>query len=243
MMMPDRISNTDGHAYGVMTMDQTLKVIRLALIAAIVGATVYLIPTMSSASLSDLMMILPESRGLAGLVLFFLFCAKAVIVIIPIFLLYLGAGIVFPPVTAILFTAGCLAVEMTIGYFIGRYLGRHHVQALLSRYKSLDQVTDYIRDNSFLSVFAVRLVPGPPPDLISMLMGAARVRYQEFLAGSLLGLLPFMIPVVLIGNALSDPETNGIAILVGISILLMISAFFLNRMLVRRYRVQTQEES
>ncbi len=224
------------------SLNATYKTLQMVLIGLIVIGILLLAPYLSSASLADLMLILPDSRGAAGLVLFLLFCTKAVVVIIPITLLYLGAGILFPPGMAILFTAVCLAVEMSIGYWIGRKLGRHPVQDLLERYQLAGQVTEYIRDNSFLSVFAVRLVPGPPPDLVSMLMGAARVEFRDFLLASLLGLLPLMVPVVLIGNAISNPETNGIAILVGISILMMVAAFFLNRMLVRRYLQQCDAE-
>jgi uncharacterized membrane protein YdjX (TVP38/TMEM64 family) len=220
-------------------LDRTYKSLQMILIGLIVIGVLAVAPYFSNLSLSDLMLILPDTRGAAAAVLFLLFCTKAVVVIIPITLLYLGAGIVFPPGNAILFTVACLAVEMSIGYWIGRKLGRHHVKDLMSRYKLAGQVTEYIRDNSFLSVFAVRLVPGPP-DLISMLLGAARVEYRDFLLASLLGLFPLMVPVVLIGNAISNPESNGVAILVGISILMMVSAFFLNRMLVRRYLNQTE---
>ena len=152
------------------------KYLQMALIGIIAVGILMLAPFLSSASLSDLMTILPDTRGAAGVVLFLLFCAKAVVVIIPIILLYLGAGIVFSPGNAILFTLFCLAAEMTLGYWIGRKLGRHHVQELLKRFKLAGRVTEYIRDNSFLSVFAVRLVPGPPPDLISMQIGRASCR-------------------------------------------------------------------
>ena len=221
-------------------MDNQFKHVRLVLSAVLITGILVAAPFLRNASLSDLILILPDTRGAAAVVLFLLFCAKAVVIFIPIFLLYLGAGIVFTPGNAILFTAFCLTAEMTIGYWIGRRLGHHHVQELLERFKVADRVTAYIRDNSFLSVFAVRLVPGPPPDLVSMLMGATRVGFLEYLAASLLGLMPLMVPVVLIGNALSDPESNGIAILVGISILMMVAAFFMNRMLVRRYLYQEE---
>jgi uncharacterized membrane protein YdjX (TVP38/TMEM64 family) len=220
-------------------MNKVYKSLQLILIGVIILLILGLAPFLRDATLSDLMQILPDTRGAAALTLFLLFCAKAVVVIIPIIVLYLGAGIVFSPFQAIMFTIVCLTAEMTIGYWIGRKLGRHHVQELLNRYKMAGKVTEYIRDNSFISVIAVRLVPGPPPDLISMLLGAARVEYRDYLAASLLGLLPLMIPVVLIGNAISNPETNGVSILIGISILMTITAFFLNRMLVRRYLQET----
>ncbi len=215
---------------------------RAALAVVMVIALAVFLPELKNSNPMDWMMILPASPGMAGMVLFLLFCIKSIVLIIPATLLYLAAGLVFPPMTAVVFTAFCLVVEMTIGYYFGQQLGENRIEAFLSRYRLAGRVTEYIRGNSFLSVLAVRLIPGTPPDLVSMLLGAARIDYPEFLTASILGLMPAMVSVILIGSALVQPNSGASAAMVAISAVLMGGALIIGRYLINDYRLQEQVE-
>jgi ABC-2 type transport system permease protein len=56
---------------------------------------------------------------LAALVLIALFCLKSVVIVLPIVVLYISAGIMFPIGWAFIITCAGLFFEMTIGFFIG----------------------------------------------------------------------------------------------------------------------------
>ncbi len=78
------------------------------------------VPRLSSLTVSDILSHTPQSLLLAALVLLCIYCLKSVVMVIPIVVLYISAGILFPPVWGVLITYICALCEAGIGYWIGR---------------------------------------------------------------------------------------------------------------------------
>ncbi len=144
----------------------------------------------------------------SALVLFGLYCLKSVVMFVPILLLFAAAGILFPPAAALLLTYGFLTVELAIGYAIGKKLGRKGAGKYIKKYPKVLAVWETGRKNSFESAFLLRLIPGPPLEIVSLTMGAANIRLAPYLMGSLLGISPVLITTVLLGDAASKPLSS-----------------------------------
>jgi uncharacterized membrane protein YdjX (TVP38/TMEM64 family) len=123
---------------------------------------------------------------------------------IPLTVLYIAAGVIFPWWWAIILTYLCLAVESTLGYFLGRRLGRHRVQQLVSRSDYGKKLMEFGTNHSIFSSFIIRLIPGPPIELTNMFIGTTEIKYHHFLVGTLLGYTPGLVPLVLMGKAATD---------------------------------------
>lgn len=186
-------------------MNKEMKYFRVISILSLIVVIFMYAPFIPRLTLKDLLNYKPESPELAALALVGLYCLKAIAMVIPLVLLYIVAGIIFPPGWAIVITYFCLFIEMTISFFIGRCLGSKRVLALLNESDRAKKIMEFGYNNGLLSCFVVRFIPGPPFDLTNMIIGSTGMKYPQFIAGTLLGITPGMIPLVLMGDAAANP--------------------------------------
>ncbi len=204
-------------------MNKKIKHLRFFVLGLIVIAVIC-VPLIPKFTVKDILNYRPESLLLAALELIGLFCLKSVMIVIPLVVLYVAAGIIFPPGWAIAITYLGLTLEMTIGFFIGRLLGRTRVIALINKSDHAKKIMEFGCNNSLLSCFLIRFIPGPPFDLTNMFIGTTDVKYPQYIFGTLLGLTPGMIPLVLLGDAAADPFSPEFLIFFTLS--MMLTFFF-----------------
>lgn len=187
---------------------------------------IFLFPLFKDLEVSDILNYSPESTLLAALILLGIYCLKSVAVFIPLSVLYISAGIMFPTGWAIALTFFCLFCEMSIGYFIGKRMGGEKVAALMEKNSKTRKLLFYHEKNNSMVCFIARILP-LPFDLVNMFFGATGRSYPQFIAISLLGLTPKMIPKVLIGNAASNPLSKQFLIPFVICGIVAMCTFFL----------------
>jgi len=185
-------------------MKRLKKYLKFAPIVLLVIIIIIFLPRLTGLEVTDILEFSPESPFLAALVLLGIYCLKSVVVVIPVIILYVSAGIMFPTGWAIALTYFCLFCEMNIGYFVGKRLGGEKVITLMEKNNKARQLVSYHEKNNSTVCFIARFFP-LPFDLVNMFFGATGTRYPQFVVFSLLGLTPGMIPYVLMGNAASNP--------------------------------------
>lgn len=146
-----------------------------------------------------------ESTALAALLLIGIYCLKTIAWAIPLNVLYLGAGYLFSTGPAIIMTYLGLITELTLGFYLGRYLGTRHVRTTMEKRKYAKWFMEAAAKNGVMSCFLIRVLPGPPADVVNMFFGTLNIRYVPFLFFSLLGLTPGMLSVIFIGRAAANP--------------------------------------
>jgi len=205
-------------------MDKVNKLLKCVPIILLIVLIIVLFPLFKGLEVSDILEYSPESPLLAVLILLGIYCLKAVVVFIPVIILYVSTGIMFPTGWAIALTYFCLFCEMNIGYFIGKHLGSEKVAALMERNNRARQLLSYHENNNSTACFIARILP-LPFDLVNMFFGATGTRYPQFIAFSLLGLTPGMIPYVLMGNAASNPLSKEFLVPFAICGIITVCAF------------------
>ncbi|MEL7647873.1 MAG: VTT domain-containing protein [Sedimentibacter sp.] len=176
----------------------------LALLLTFIGTYKKLIP-LAGEILSKILEYTGRSPILTTAAILLLYVLKTVIMVIPETVLYISAGLIFPLPYAILLNYTGIVLEMSLGFFLGRYLGKHKMSEMIKKNKYADRVVKFENDNSILSSFLVRIIKGPPLDLTSMFLGSTGMDYVPYLAGTLLGLSPGMILSVFIGRSVDNP--------------------------------------
>jgi uncharacterized membrane protein YdjX (TVP38/TMEM64 family) len=88
----------------------------------------------------------------------------------------------------------------------------------------------------------VRFVPGFPTDIISMLPGTTDMKYSQFLFGSIPGLIPVMIPMVLIGSSITGPCSKEFLISFAIVAILSLSATVVYGRWIKKRKLQDIKE-
>ncbi|MFL6792361.1 MAG: VTT domain-containing protein [Bradyrhizobium sp.] len=149
----------------------------------------------------------------------------------------LGGLVVFPVIVLIAATAAALgpwmgALSATAGvllsalvlFVIGRQLGQQRLQSLLG--KRALRLQSRIVGEGILAIAMIRMVPIAPFSLVNLLAGASKLRLTDFLAGTILGMLPGIITMAALGAQIGDFARNASwssALLLGLTIVIWIA--------------------
>jgi uncharacterized membrane protein YdjX (TVP38/TMEM64 family) len=164
------------------------------------------------------------------------------LVFFPLTVLIVVTGVMLGPLAGSLCALVCGMASSWAGYLVGHWTGASSVRNLSGR--TFRAVYRGLKNQSILSVLALRMVPIAPFTAVNMVMGAARVPPKTYLAGTALGLLPGIFIVTMLGDRLRevwrDPHGTNV-LLFGLVILLWVGlAFALQRMVgrIRRKRAR-----
>lgn len=119
-------------------------------------------------------------------------------------LLSVVAGALFGPGLGGLLALAMGATGAMIGYGLARRLGKDYVGGK-ARGRSA-RVLAFVRRRGFWAVFACRVCPLVPSELISATSGAAAIPFRRFLAATLLGMAPTAFLYAAFGGSLLDPD-------------------------------------
>ena len=110
---------------------------------------------------------------------------------------------------------GALASALTT-YGIGAAIGKKTVRDLLG--PRLNRIRQKIASRGVISVAAIRLVPVAPFTVVNLAAGASAIPVFDYMAGTVLGMLPGMIMISAVGNQfariLTSPTPFDIAVLI-----------------------------
>jgi uncharacterized membrane protein YdjX (TVP38/TMEM64 family) len=123
-----------------------------------------------------------------------------------------ATGIAFGPVLGPIYAmTGCLASAST-GFAIGRWLGLKRATQLGG--DRIARAMRTLKRNGTLAVFLARKIPAPFT-LINIVIGASTVRFRDFIIGTALGMVAFVIGLAGFGyqltSVLRDPSADALA--------------------------------
>lgn len=153
------------------------------------------------------------------------------LIAMPITLLIVATSLVFATGWALAYAlAGSLAAA-ALNFGIGRVLGGGFVSRIGGeRWNRLNQ---RLSQSGVLAVFALRIVPVAPFLVVNLAAGASKLRFRDFMIGSLLGMAPGVLTITvfsgLVTQLLHHPSPKSIATLVGGVVVLLGLAWGLQR--------------
>ncbi|MDI5987608.1 TVP38/TMEM64 family protein [Halomonas sp. M4R5S39] len=131
--------------------------------------------------------------------------AGASLVMFPLSLLVALTGLLFGPWWGFAYAlAGTLAASM-LTWWVGRRLGR---DALLRHGgQRLRGLSRYLAGRGIRTMTLVNLLPLAPFTLTNLMAGAFRLRFRDYMIGSVLGIAPGLAGVTLLGSQLGQLAT------------------------------------
>lgn len=81
------------------------------------------------------------------------------------------------------------------------------LEQLTQKYRKLELLRDFPRQNEFLFTLALRLFGVLPCEPVGMYLGACRIRYDRYIGATLLGLLPATVLYAVMGEYASAPAS------------------------------------
>ena len=139
----------------------------------------------------------------AGAAVLAVYCLKAVVFIIPASLVYISVGMAFPTPVAVGLNCVGIALEVTISYFIGKWLGGEKVDKLLRGKKGYATLEKLKSKGRFAFVFLLRFASFPI-DFGSLFFGASGFAFPSYWLMSLCGILPRVIALTVLGYGIYE---------------------------------------
>lgn len=172
----------------------------------------------------------PENKLGTAVIMMLLFALKSLSVVVYSGILFAALGVMFELPTALLLSVCGSAIIATLPFFIGRKLGSGQIERLGRKYPKLSIIKAMRTSNDFLFVLLTRLLGVIPFDIASLYMGAAGLKYKNYILGSVLGMLQLSVPMTVMGYAAEDPTsatfTVSVAVQLFISVASMIGMYF-----------------
>jgi uncharacterized membrane protein YdjX (TVP38/TMEM64 family) len=130
--------------------------------------------------------------------------------------LVVASAAAFGPFLGFVYSAIGSLASAVLTYFVGLYVGQEPLKQLLG--KRLDKTRKRIARHGVIAVAAIRLVPISPFTIVNLAAGASRIPVTDYVLGSILGLLPGLIVLSLLGSQifaiLADPTLASVGLLV-----------------------------
>jgi uncharacterized membrane protein YdjX (TVP38/TMEM64 family) len=150
--------------------------------------------------------------------------ALAVSVAIPVTFLALVTLAAFGPWVGFVCAMAGALVGAGLSYGLGRVLGREAVQAIGGARVNL--LSQRLASRGLLAVVVLRLVPIAPFAVVNMVAGASHIRLRDMLLGTLIGMLPSMLALMIfmdqIVAALRQPSPTSLLLLVVTVVLILL---------------------
>lgn len=164
----------------------------------------------------------PQNTFVAILVMLALFAVKSVSIFIYCGLLYAASGILFPLPLAILVNILGSVIMATIPFMIGKKAGTGLVNKLIARYPKLKFMKDIPNQNEFFMSFFVRIIGILPSDIVGMYLGASEIRFNRYITGTIIGMLPATVTFCIMGMRINDVTSPEFLLSLGFELCLMV---------------------
>lgn len=133
-----------------------------------------------------------------------IYLVKGLVFVIPASILYTAIGVAFPTVAAVFINIAGILLEITVTYLLGRMLGGSYVTRLLENKKGGARILALKDKKSKPFILLVRFLPAFPIDFVSLIFGAANMRFGPYFLLSAGGILPRVIFFTILGDKFYD---------------------------------------
>ena len=145
-----------------------------------------------------------SSIFIAELIILGVYAVKAVMMVVPASLIYISVGMAFDPKRAVIVNLLGIALEVTVTYFLGKFLGKEAVEKKIRSTKAGDKFFTMLDKNRNVAIFLMRFIPAFPIDFSSLFMGAFDFKFFPYLIFSVLGIAPRVIAFTVLGEGIYE---------------------------------------
>ena len=156
-------------------------------------------------------------------------CIVAPNLMFPFAVIIIAGGIIFGCIKGITLSLIGGFLSAIVGYYLARLLGRDTIRSYLLRGR-LANVDKKLSDNGFLSMLIIRTI-GIPFGVQNYVGGITGINLSSYISGSLIGMLPWVIGLTLLGESLMSIDKN----IFFIGALFLISFYILAYFLTKRF--------
>lgn len=177
-----------------------------------------------------------SSYGLLSWMVYLFLHAVRSFVFLPVTPLTMAGGYLFGTVPGLVLTlAGRTVISATITFYLSRHLLRGYVKNKIKvRYAGWDRRLE--RDGIFY-VILMRVIPMFPFDAVGYVAGASGISYKKYLTGTIIGDLPGVLVLTVLGSSLYASDSMLLYLSVIMALIAMgVSGLYLKLFINKRQR-------
>ena len=125
---------------------------------------------------------------------------------VPVTLLILATALSFGPVNGFMLALAGSLLGGLAGFFTGRMLGRKTLRRLKG--KQINRLSHRLARRGWLTMALVRVVPIAPYTVVNLMAGATRISVRDFLLGTVVGMGPGILGIMLFEGGLENAVRN-----------------------------------
>ena len=186
-----------------MKKEKILNILKIVLAAAIFLTAVLNYNRLSNI---DVRLLIAGASSLlvAELLILGVYVVKAILLVLPASVIYISVGVAMDWKRAVVINMLGICIEVTVTYFLGKFLGKSTVEKKLKGTKMGDKMLNMQDKNKNLAILGIRFVPAFPIDFSSLFMGAFDFKFLPYFFFSVLGIAPRVIAFTILGDKIYD---------------------------------------
>lgn len=154
-----------------------------------------------------------------------IYSLKPIVLVIPASVLSIMAGNVFGSFTAFALSMVSCFFAATLAFFIAKFLGESFVSKILKGKKI--EINSDILQHGFIIILLMRLSVIFAYDPLSFACGLTKMKYKDFILGTILGVIPEMATYSFIGDSINNPFSIKFILPIGMTIMIALSSYFI----------------
>ncbi len=148
--------------------------------------------------------------GFFGVLLFMVIYMIGTVIFLPGTPLSIIAGFLFGSIQGTIAVVIGATLGACIAFGISRYLGKDFTERFLKgRFKKLYAYDKKLEDNGLITILFLRIVPLFPFNGLNFALGLTKIKFKDFILGTVLGIIPGSFILVNIGSnatSISSPK-------------------------------------
>jgi uncharacterized membrane protein YdjX (TVP38/TMEM64 family) len=152
---------------------------------------------------------------------------------VPVTVLILATLLVFGPIAGFAYSLAGALLSAVIVYGIGRKAGGGMIRRVAG--DRVVALNERLKKHGLIAVIAVRVIPVAPFPVVNAVAGAARIRFSQYILGTVLGMAPGLTAMALFTQsfvvAMQQPSTGNVAVLAAVVAVIATGIYLLRRWL------------
>lgn len=183
--------------------DVVLTIVKAAVAMALFVIAIVKYDTLSSLDVTALVS-LSENIVVMSAIVLGVYILKSVVFVVPASLVYVAVGMIFPHTYAVILNLVGIALEVTVTYFLGMFIGSDVVYRFLAKKEKGKKLLEKDIQNKASVIIGIRAVPAFPIDFVSLFFGASKCSFPKYLGCSILGISWRVIAFTILGSEFFD---------------------------------------
>lgn len=146
-----------------------------------------------------------------------IYLIKSVVFVVPASIIYIYTGMAFPTRDALIINLTGIVLEVTVTFFLGKFLGGDYVNKMMQGKKWSDKLLKVKQRNKLSFLFGIRVLPAFPIDFVSLFLGASGIAFLPYFLISVLGIMPRVVLFTILGDGIYNYIPMKLLVAVAIS--------------------------